>query len=108
MKRIEIEIEPITINERRISSIIVDPHVKKHHEVNEILILNIVRAMDRKDWIAMDSNDHFQYFVSYLCYERNWYKMVWCFEKNYHYIGIITLFRDRRIKYGNAVEKRTR
>lgn len=102
MKRVEIDIRPITINGRYISSIIIDSHVKKHPEVDEILILKIVREMDGDDFEIVDRKEQFCYFVSSHRLEGKWYKLVWLLQESYHYIGIITIFRDRRIKDGMA------
>lgn len=96
MSRRELKIIPITINGRRISKVIVDPHIDKHKEITDDVILDLVRELDGAEQRPDDTKTPFEYYVSRIkIYERN-YRLVWLLEDNQLYIGIITAFREKK------------
>lgn len=48
--------------------------------------------------ILIHQNEEFKYYVSKIVFREKWYKIVWLIERNLNYLGIISIFRDRRIK----------
>ena len=68
MARYEFKIKNIQINGREISRIIVDEHVKKHKDITDDLIIDLVRELDGVE------------------------------QAPEVYIGIITVFRDKKRK----------
>jgi len=96
MSRRELKIRPITINGRRISKVIVDPHINKHKEITDDVILDLVRELDGAEQRPDDTKPPFEYYVSRIeIYERS-YRLVWLLEDNQLYIGIITAFREKK------------
>lgn len=96
MNRHELKIRPITINGRRISKIIVDPHVEKHKDITDDVILDLVRELDGAEQQPDDTKPPFEYFVSLIQIYGRQYRIVWLLEDNQLYIGIITAFRERK------------
>lgn len=97
--RREYDIEPLTINGRIIKKLVIDPHVDKHADhIDDELIKNIVTLLDCGDFSPAKIDDGFSYFAKKLKYQENWYKIIWLLEDESFYIGVITVFKDRRIK----------
>lgn len=97
--RREYQIPPLYINGLIITKLIIDPHVDKHSDhIDDELIKKIVRRLDQEGHIPTGINDGFKYFASRIYYEGKAYKMVWLLEESFLYIGVITVFKDRRIK----------
>lgn len=46
MDRVEYEIQEIKINARLINKVIIDPHVKKHKDISDQLILSLAQKLD--------------------------------------------------------------
>jgi len=46
MMKDEFTIKPIRINGRVISKVMIDPHVRKHPDVTDDMILDLVRQLD--------------------------------------------------------------
>lgn len=97
--RREYDIELLTINKKRITKLIVDGHVDKHSDhINDDLIKKLIRYLDGELFEPTKEVDGFQYFASTIKESEKWYKVVWLLEENSLYIGVITAFKDRRIK----------
>jgi hypothetical protein len=97
--RREYDIEPITINSKTITKLIVDDHVDKHADhINDELIIKLIRSLNDQRYEPIKESEGFQYFASIIKEEDKWYKLVWLLESESIYIGVITAFRDRRIK----------
>jgi len=93
------EIKPLVVNFKTVSLVVIDEHVDKHSEhIDDLLILKIVDDLDNQNFLPVQEKDSFQYFTSKIKTNGKWYKLVWLLEKDLCYIGIITVFRDRRIK----------
>jgi hypothetical protein len=95
----EYEIKPLMVNNRVVSKLIIDSHVDKHADhIDDDLIKLVVRCLDGEVYLPIDENDGFTYFATNLKHEENWYKLVWLLEGDDLYIGVITVYKDRRIK----------
>ena len=96
MNRRELRIKPITVNGRRISKVIVDPHIDKHEDVTDDVILDLVRELDGAEQRPDDTKTQFEYFVSRIEVYGKSYRLVWLLEDNQLYSGIVTAFRERK------------
>lgn len=97
--RREYSIDPITINGKIIKKLIIDPHVDKHADhISDDLIKKMVRQLDGGIFHSEKEFDGFSYFATILKLEGLYYKLVWLLEKDCLYIGVITAYRDRRVK----------
>lgn len=98
MSRREFIIRKITINGKSISRVLVDDHVRKHKDVTDDLILDLVLQLDGTDNLPDDVKGNFQYFVNLFESSGKKYRIVWLLEKGKLYIGIVTVYRDNRRK----------
>jgi hypothetical protein len=97
--RREYDIEPITINSKSFSRLIIDNHVDKHSDhINDDLIKKLIRTLDNERLEPVKEVNGFQYFATTIKEVEGCYKLVWLLEDNSLYIGVITVFLDRRIK----------
>lgn len=96
MNRRELRIKPITVNGRRISKVIVDPHIDKHEDVTDDVILDLVRELDGAEQRPDETKTPFEYYVSKIEVYGRSYRLVWLLEDNQLYIGIVTAFRERK------------
>jgi len=91
-------IKPLLINDQYFDQIVIDPHVDKHADhLNDELIIEIVRKLDLGKFRVLDQKDRFYYFATNLNHNDKWYRLIWLKEENLNYIGVISLYRDRRI-----------
>ena len=99
LMRREYEIESLLINNRLIKKLIIDPHVDKHSDhIDDELIKNIVASLSGGQYCPVKEEHGFSYFATNIEYEDSWYKLIWLLEDNSLYLGVITAFKDRRIK----------
>ena len=97
--RREYSIDSITINGKIIKKLIIDPHVDKHADhISDDLIKKMVRQLDGGIFHSEKEFGGFAYFATILKLEGLYYKLVWLLEKDSLYIGVITAYRDRRVK----------
>ena len=97
--RREYSIDPIIINGKPIKKLIIDPHVDKHADhISDDLIKKMVRQLNGGIFYSEKELDGFSYFATILKLEGLYYKLVWLLEKDCLYIGVITAYRDRRVK----------
>jgi hypothetical protein len=94
--RDEFTIKPISVNGRTITKVIVDPHVRKHPDVTDDMILDLVRQLDGGEFRPEDIKPPFEYFVTLEYLAEKQYRMVWLLEQDEIYIGVITVYRDER------------
>jgi hypothetical protein len=81
-----------------IRKVIVDEHVRKHADITDDLILDLVRLLDGTEQAPDDVNGRYEYFASLLALKSKQYRLIWILEENQLYIGIITAYRDKRKK----------
>lgn len=96
MKREEYKIDTITVNDLLIDRVIIDPHVKKHPDITVNTIIALVKKLNGTINLPESTNDEFQYFAKLIILNDKQYRLVWLFEKNELYIGVITAHRDKR------------
>jgi hypothetical protein len=93
------EVSQILINGILIEAVIIDPHVDKHSDhIDDFVILSLIETLDGQEVIRRGTREEYQYFESKNYLNYVWYKLVWLLENDHRYIGVITAFRDRRIK----------
>jgi hypothetical protein len=98
MSRREFIIRKITVNGKSISRVLVDDHVRKHKDITDDLILDLVKQLDGTDSLPDDVKGEFQYYVNLFESEGKQYRIVWLLEKGKLYIGVVTVYRDSRRK----------
>jgi hypothetical protein len=97
--RREYEIDPLTVNGLIITKLIIDSHVDKHSDhIDDDLIRSLIRKLDQETHLPAGENAGFKYFASTIRYGGQSYKLIWLLEENFLYLGVITAFKDRRIK----------
>lgn len=96
--RREYQVSDIMVNGVIISKVIIDPHVDKHTDhIDDELILELVRHLHLDKRIPVSVKSQYSYFATKIKHDGKWYKMVWLLEKDQLYVGVITVYRDRRI-----------
>jgi hypothetical protein len=98
MARLSFEISPITINGRLIRQVIVDTHIRKHKDITDDVILDLVRQLDHSEQLPEDVKGSYEYFSSLLYLGKKQYRLVWLLEHMEIYIGVLTAYRDKRKK----------
>lgn len=97
--RREYPISELKINGKTINKVIIDEHIDKHSDhINDSIILEVVNLLNRREFAPIKIQDGFSYFATKINYENKWYKLVWILENDCFYIGVITLYRDRRLE----------
>ena len=97
--RREHQIPHIKVNGILIEKIIIDVHVDKHADhIDDSFIIKVVSTLNGREFKSVSSQDEFEYFMTKVKCEGKWYKLVWLLQDGCFYIGVITLFRDRRIE----------
>lgn len=95
MKRREYHLD-LTVNRKRITRVIVDPHYEEKHSssIDDEIILGLVQMLDRK-LIEPDVEDPpFNYFSQdHIELNGKFYKLIWLLEENESYIGVINAYR---------------
>jgi hypothetical protein len=100
MTRREYDIRPFLVNDIIISKLIIDLHVDKHSDhVSDDLVKKLICHLEGKILFPVSRQGKFEYFVSMIKLGKYFYKMVWLLEDHFSYIGILTVFIDRRIKW---------
>ena len=77
----------------------IDPHVDKHSDITDELILELVKTLGELDGILDDDEGRgFCYFVDFIELNKKCYKLVWLLEQDENYVGVVTAHRVRRKK----------
>lgn len=84
------------MNRRLFTKVVVDPHVRKHPDVTDDIILDLVRELDGGEFRPDDVKPPFEYYVSLEYLADKQYRIVWLLHQEEIYIGIITVYRDER------------
>lgn len=95
MNRREYSVD-LTINNTRISRVIIDSHYEEKHSesVNDDIILELVRSLDKKRFEADAIRKPFSYFVTdKITVNHKNYKLIWLLEDDCLYIGVINAYR---------------
>lgn len=85
----------LTVNGRLITEVAIDPHYeKKHSDLTDVLILELVRKLDGKEFVAEERRGDFEFFMlDRIPYKGKLYRLVWCMRDHCMYIGVINAFR---------------
>ncbi len=85
----------IQLNGREITEVIIDAHYEsKHPDINDELILNLVKDLDNKDFQAEEREDDWEFFMlDQIEHEGKLYRLVWCLRDEQLFIGVINCFR---------------
>ena len=86
----------MTVNDHKISKVIIDPHYERRHSkaITDEIILELVKILNGNRFEPDSTDSHFQYFVSDgLWLNGKKYKLVWLLEKNEIYIGVVNAYR---------------
>ena len=94
--RDEFTIKPIIVNGQVIKKVIVDQHVRKHPDITDDMILDLVRELDGGEYRPDDVKPPFEYYVTLERLGEKQYRMIWLLEQDEIYIGVITVYRDER------------
>ena len=98
MLRREFTILPVVINGIWITKVVVDPHYEKHRDITDDVVLDLVRLLDGLEQEADHVSPPYEYYATLLDCRGKTYRLVWLLEAHEIYIGIITVYRDRRKK----------
>ena len=95
MKRREHRIK-VTINDRKIVKVIIDPHFElKHAEsIDDQIILSLIGQLDGKRFEPDDQDGAYLYFVTdRMVLNGKKYKLIWLLEDNKLYVGVVNAYR---------------
>jgi hypothetical protein len=90
----------LTVNKKKISRVIIDNHYKENHpEVNNEIILSLVKTLDGKIFPIEERKNGFEYFVAEPTYHKEKpYRLVLLLYRHDDFLGVINAFRVRREK----------
>ena len=88
----------ITFNKRCFSRVIIDSHYeKKHPEINDELILELMKLLHGKEIDPVDESNGFKYFAHELHCQNKPYRIVLTYSDD-SFLGVINAFRVKEIK----------
>jgi hypothetical protein len=98
MERRSYKIDSIVVNGRFYSEVIIDSHYEEKHSdhINDELILSLVKLLNGRFEIPVDSEEGFNYFVTIIELDLKYYRLIWLLENDAVYIGIVNAFRDSK------------
>lgn len=87
----------LTINGRKITSVIIDPHYEKKHSksINDEIILSLVHQLDGRFFDHDAEKNGYQYFTTDLVFNSKKYRLIWLLEDHEIYVGIINAYRRK-------------
>ena len=96
MKRRSYKIDPITVNGKAFSEVVIDPHYEEKHSehINDDLILALVKRLNGRRELPNGTDEEFSYFATIVDLNQKFYRLVWLLENNTVYIGVVNAFRD--------------
>lgn len=86
----------IVVNDQRYSKVIIDPHYEENHAdyMTDGLILELVKTLDGEEHEAQTETPPYSYFMKdRIKVGDKFYKLVWLFEKDQIYVGVINAYR---------------
>lgn len=88
----------ITINNRKLSSVVIDQHYQVNHpEMNDDLIIELIKTIDNGIFPIENEKDGFEYFkVEPVEFEDRPYRLVLLMYVYEDFLGVINAFRVRR------------
>ena len=88
----------LTFNQRTFIKVIIDPHYEeKHSDINDSLILELVKLLDGTEAEAEDETNGFKYFAREMFWRSKKYRIIltYCEED---FLGVINVFRVKERK----------
>ncbi len=91
----------VTINDRQLSRVIIDPHYReKHYDIDDSIILELVQSLNGGNFEIEKQDENFEYFaVEPVFLEKKTYRIVLLLCLVDDFIGVINAFRVRRKKH---------
>lgn len=96
MEKFELHIHPISVNGKTVSRIVVDEHCRKHRDITDDVIIDLVRLLDGVEQLPDDVKPPYEYYATLVLLKEKQYRIVWLLEERLLYLGIITIYRDSR------------
>jgi hypothetical protein len=98
MERRSYKIDPIVVNGRFYSEVIIDPHYEENHSdhINDELIISLVMLLNGRFEIPVDCKEGYSYFVTMIEMNLKFYRLIWLLENDAVYIGVVNAFRDSK------------
>jgi hypothetical protein len=88
----------IVVNSRHIQRVFIDPHYELKHSdsISDSLILELVALLDGGDFTPEVITKGFEYYATdNLVLKDKRYRLVWLFEKDELYIGVVNAYRRK-------------
>ncbi len=85
----------LMVNGRPIHEVMIDPHYSiKHPDINDALILELVRGLDGKEFQPEERSDEWEFFMlDRIEHQGKRYRLVWCMRDATPLLGVINCFR---------------
>ena len=92
------KIKPITVNDVRISQVVIDSHFEEKHSsyMSDNLILKLVDDLDGRRELPESKVGQFSYFATLIEVGRKQYRLIWLLEDHSIFIGVVNAYRDKR------------
>lgn len=88
----------IHFNERRFSQIEIDPHYeKKHPDMTDQVILELVKCLDGTVSPAVDKDGSFRFFVEHPRWQGKAYRIILTYSDE-DFLGVVNAFRVKEKK----------
>ncbi len=88
----------VKFNKRHFSRVVIDAHYEiKHPEINDDLVLEIIKLLNGAEVDAVGDAHGFQYFAHELYYQQKPYRIVLTYCEQ-DFLGVINAFRIKEIK----------
>ena len=98
-KQTAYKISPITVNEIKITQVVIDSHYTEKHldHMSDELILKLVRDLDGRRELPDSKVGQYAYFATLIeLDDGKQYRLIWLLEDHAIYIGVVNAYRDRR------------
>ena len=86
----------LSINGRKITKVIIDPHFEIRHQnsINDDIIIALVRQLNERVFTPVKADKEFEYFVEdHMKLDNKLYKLVWLLQEDEVYVGVINCYR---------------
>jgi hypothetical protein len=85
----------LTVNGRRVSEVVIDPHYEtKHPDISDALILELVQELDGKEVLPDERDGEWEFFMlDRIENQGKQYRLIWCMRDECRFIGVINCFR---------------
>ena len=88
----------IIVNGKKLTRVVIDQHYQENHpDMNDELILELVKTINNGNFPIEDEKDGFQYFtVEPVKYQNKPYRLVLLIYLHDEFLGVVNAFRIRR------------